>query len=158
MKNSSTLASGLRLVAALILTIPTFALGQAEFLIYSFPANALQGADPSGNLITDNAGNLYGTTFTGGAHSVGNVFEMIRPVAPSTNWTQQVLYSFTASSPAGTGDGTTPVAGLVSDASGNLYGTASRGGAFTSGLSSRCRLRQHPAAHGPRPCFTASRE
>jgi uncharacterized repeat protein (TIGR03803 family) len=44
-----------------------------------------------------------------------------------------VLYSFTASSPAGTGDGTTPVAGLVSDASGNLYGTASRGGAFGFG-------------------------
>ncbi len=133
MKSNSKIASRLRLVAALILTIPTFALGQSEFVIYSFPNTGLQGAGPSGNLITDSAGNLYGTTFTGGAHSEGTVFEMIRPVAPSTAWTQQVLYSFATTSPAGTGDGTNPVAGLVFDGSGNLYGTASRGGAFAFG-------------------------
>src|ERR1700722_19348514 len=129
MKNDSRIASRLRLVSILlILIIPTFAFASSEFVIYRFPITGTQGAGPSGNLVADSAGNLYGTTFCCGPRNMGEVFEMIRPVPPSTAWTQTVLYSFGAS-----GDGTFPVGGLIFDGSGNLYGTASRDGAFGFG-------------------------
>jgi hypothetical protein len=73
--------------------------------------------------VADPAGNLFGVAFAGGPHGVGEVFELSPPVAPSTTWTYAVLYSFTGGS-----DGGDPVAGLVRDAAGNLYGTTARYG------------------------------
>jgi uncharacterized repeat protein (TIGR03803 family) len=67
----------------------------------------------------DKAGNLYGTTNTGGANIyLGTVFKL----AP--DGTETVLHSF-----AGGSDGDYPYGGLVADKKGNLYGTTYYGGA-----------------------------
>jgi uncharacterized repeat protein (TIGR03803 family) len=95
----------------------------SEYRIYTFPTSTTAGEDLSGNLITDGAGNLYGTTSSGGDFDHGVVYELLRPVPPSTAWTQTVLYSF-----KGSPDGAEPLAGLVFDHSGNLYGTTTQGG------------------------------
>ncbi len=84
---------------------------------------------PWANLILDAAGNLYSTTFQGGTHSVGTVFE-VTP-ASGGRWTEQVLHNFEAH-PTGP-DGYWPTAGLIFDAAGNLYGTTQYGGAYEAG-------------------------
>jgi uncharacterized repeat protein (TIGR03803 family) len=71
----------------------------------------------------DSSGNLYGTTFGGGASGYGTVFEL-SPAASGT-WTEKFLYSFKG----GSYDGLFPFAGLIMDSSGNLYGTTQGGGA-----------------------------
>ena len=92
-----------------------------ERILHSFKGGA-DGSHPSANLIFDTSGNLYGTTYQGGADSSGTVFELI-PKA-SGGWTEKVLHSF------GQGkDGASPYASLIIDAAGNLYGTAFHGGA-----------------------------
>jgi uncharacterized repeat protein (TIGR03803 family) len=82
------------------------------------------GAQAIGNLILDTAGNLYGVTQFGGTLNQGTVFELSPPSSPGGAWIETVLYSFQGM-PA---DGAQPVAGLVFDSVGNLYGTASLGG------------------------------
>jgi uncharacterized repeat protein (TIGR03803 family) len=78
------------------------------------------GISPSGNLLFDRTGSLYGTTSGGGQYGRGAVFEM----APQSNgpWKEKLLYSFNGI------DGAEP-AGLIFDATGNLYGTTQYGGA-----------------------------
>jgi uncharacterized repeat protein (TIGR03803 family) len=85
------------------------------------------GTSPSSALAFDSAGNLYGTTATGGAnHSLckgngcGTVFELI----PGTNgkWSEKLLHSFNGK------DGMEPTANLILDAAGNIYGTTFYGG------------------------------
>jgi uncharacterized repeat protein (TIGR03803 family) len=93
--------------------------GWTENILYGF--NGLgDGGAPYSALVMDSAGNLYGTTTAGGAHNKGTVFEL----TPSGGgWSEQVLYSFT-----GGNDGGQPVAGVIFDNAGNLYGaTASWG-------------------------------
>jgi uncharacterized repeat protein (TIGR03803 family) len=75
------------------------------------------GAHPYGGLVRDTAGNLYGTTQNGGAHGFGTIFKV------DTTGHEKVLHSF-----SGPPDGANPYAGLVRDASGNLYGTTTSGG------------------------------
>lgn len=88
-------------------------------MLHSFKGGG-DGFDPVGGLIADSAGNLYGTTSSGGAFGHGTVFKL------SPAGSETVLYSFT-----GGKDGGDPLAELIADASGNLYGTAQTGG--TSG-------------------------
>ncbi|MFZ0760698.1 MAG: choice-of-anchor tandem repeat GloVer-containing protein [Candidatus Sulfotelmatobacter sp.] len=111
------------LIAMLWFACPAFAAGPTEYVIYSFPANKSAGSEPVGNLVADSAGNLYGTASAGGEFGDGDVYELLRPVPPSTKWTQTVLYSFTGGS-----DGELPNAGVIFDQAGNLYGTAEFGG------------------------------
>jgi uncharacterized repeat protein (TIGR03803 family) len=90
------------------------------------------GASPIGNLIADSAGNLYGVTQGGGTspfcpHGCGTVFKL-SPTS-SGGWERTVLYEF-----AGTSDGNEPLAGLVMDSSGNLYGTTYQGGVHFRGV------------------------
>jgi uncharacterized repeat protein (TIGR03803 family) len=87
-------------------------------VLHSFTGGS-DGAYPEAGVIADAAGNLYGTTYGGGAGGQGTVFQ----VDPSGTLT--VLHSFTGGS-----DGGHPVAGLLADAAGNLYGTTA-GGAST---------------------------
>jgi len=79
------------------------------------------GALPYGGLVSDRLGNLYGTTYYAGASDVGTVYKLTRG---SGSWTESVLYSFKGGS-----DGASPISTLVSDSSGNFYGTTSDGGA-----------------------------
>jgi uncharacterized repeat protein (TIGR03803 family) len=94
-----------------------------ETLLHSFTGSPTDGASPYAGLIRDAAGNLYGTTSLGGASSnclegCGTVFKI------DATGSETVLYSFTGTS----GDGADPMAGLVRDAAGNLYGTTANGG------------------------------
>jgi len=86
-------------------------------VLYTFTGGA-DGNDPFAGVIRDPAGNLYGTTFAGGAPGVGVVYKL------DTAGQETVLYTFT-----GGADGGSPYAGVIRDSKGNLYGTASNGGA-----------------------------
>jgi uncharacterized repeat protein (TIGR03803 family) len=88
----------------------------AEKVLYRF--HSADGCSPYAGLIRDAKGNLYGTTGACGAYGFGTVFEITKQD------TATVLYSFT-----GGADGGQPIAGLVRDAEGNLYGTTNEGGA-----------------------------
>ncbi len=81
---------------------------------------------PTGNLLLDSAGNLYGVTQDGGAHGWGSVFELTRN---GSAWTETILYAF-----QGQADGGAPYSGLIMDSAGNLYGTASAAGANRQGV------------------------
>ena len=89
--------------------------------------NGTDGSYPQSPLIFDAAGNLYGTTTAGGAYGGGTVFEL--SPAAGGGWTQTVLYSFYANA----SDGFSPLAGLVFDAAGNLFGTTIGGGLYEYG-------------------------
>jgi len=96
--------------------------GWTDKVLYSF-GFAPDGVNPMSSLVFDSSGNLYGTTFNGGV-DWGTVFEL----SPgNSTWTETILYTFTGGS-----DGGAPLAGLVFDAAGNLYGTTERGGAYNS--------------------------
>lgn len=82
------------------------------------------GAGPRSVLIRDALGNLYGTTYSGGAYTYGTVFELTH--IAGGGWKETFLYSFT-----GLTDGSNPSAGLIFGSAGNLYGTTMLGG--TSG-------------------------
>jgi uncharacterized repeat protein (TIGR03803 family) len=73
----------------------------------------------------DGAGNLYGTTSSGGGNGRGVVFQ-VTPDEIGTAWNETVLYSFC--SQTNCADGAGPLAGLIIDSAGNLYGTTTGGG------------------------------
>ena len=89
-----------------------------ERVLYTFGTGS-DGATPIGGVNLDTAGNLYGTTSLGGAYGYGTIFQL----TPGSVWTENILHSF-----QNVADGTTPYAGLISDAAGNLYGAATDGG------------------------------
>jgi uncharacterized repeat protein (TIGR03803 family) len=97
---------------------------QTETVLHSFAGAPTDGGTPSGTLVEDASGNLYGTTQIGGASGFGIVFELVA----SENFKEKVLYSFAAAG----GDGQGPEAGLVVDGSGNLFGTTQFGGTSTN--------------------------
>jgi len=68
-------------------------------------------------------GVLYGTASSFGARGFGTVFRLTPPAAAGSAYTLGILWTFTGGS-----DGANPMAGLLLDSAGNLYGTASRGG------------------------------
>lgn len=88
-----------------------------ETVLHTFSNRGSDGQQPNAALIRDAEGNLYGTTEYGGAFGYGTVFKL-DPTGIET-----VLYSFSAGM-----DGAFPIAGLVRDATGNLYGTTVDGG------------------------------
>lgn len=98
-----------------------------EKVLHSFTAGK-DGATPTGRLVLDAAGNLYGTTFWGGAsNGNGNVYKLAPN--PDGTWTEHVLHQFTAGK-----DGAAPFGGLRFDKAGDLYGTASAGGTYGYGV------------------------
>jgi uncharacterized repeat protein (TIGR03803 family) len=102
--------------------------------IYNFANAHGAGGDannPYAGLIIDGAGNLYGTSYAGGAAGEGTVFELSPPTANQTAWTETILYSFYA---ANRTDGVHPTGRLVFGPHGELYGTtSSAGGAGAAG-------------------------
>jgi uncharacterized repeat protein (TIGR03803 family) len=112
--------------------------GWTGITLYNFcpdRVNCADGWSPIGSLIIDTTGNLFGTTYFGGNNgcSCGVVFEL----SPGADgWTQTVLYAF-----SGGDDGAKPIAGLVADSAGDLYGTTIEGGTgkkCTTGLVPGC--------------------
>jgi uncharacterized repeat protein (TIGR03803 family) len=96
----------------------------AETILYNFGSYSGDGILPSGALIRDAAGNLYGTTQSGGTLGLGTVFKL------DTIGKEAVLHNFAG----GTKDGEVPfLAGLVRDSKGNLYGATNEGGRFSFG-------------------------
>ncbi len=89
-------------------------------VLYSFVDNQ-NGRSPSGQLVRDAAGSLYGTTQFGGTFSSGTVYKL------DSHGIETVLHSFNLE------DGSWPMAGLVGDAAGNLYGTTYDGGSNAYG-------------------------
>ncbi|MEO8926518.1 MAG: choice-of-anchor tandem repeat GloVer-containing protein [Caulobacteraceae bacterium] len=87
-----------------------------------------RGSTPVAGLIADGAGNLYGTTQLGGTNDKGVVFELTPPAQGKRFWTESALHSFSGA------DGDNPLAGLVADGAGNLYGTTYIGGANNDGV------------------------
>jgi len=98
--------------------------GWTQSILYTFTRP--DGARPQNGVVFDNAGNLYGTTLTGGnldcndGYGCGAIFQL---TPAGSGWVEHVLYTFQKGS-----DGTAPYAGLTFDPSGNLYGTTSTGG------------------------------
>ncbi len=83
------------------------------------------GGGPEDKLVMDASGNLYGTTYAGGANQLGSVFKL----TPSDNgWVFTSLHDFTGGS-----DGKDPY-GPILDANGNLYGTTNFGGTGNNGV------------------------
>ncbi len=88
-----------------------------ETVLHSFVARP-DGLDPEAGLVIDTSGNLYGTTELGGSQGKGTIFKI------DTSGNETVLHSFLCCPPLGKN----PVAGLILDGAGNLYGTAQNGG------------------------------
>ena len=103
-------------------TVYKLSMSGKETVLYSFTGGA-DGSEPFAGLVMDQAGNLYGTTRSGGSSDAGTVFEL----SPKTK-KETVLYSFT-----GQPDGATPFSGLVMDQAGNLYGATFAGGSSNDG-------------------------
>ena len=103
--------------------------GWNETLLYSFcepyfMSTCPDGDGPTGPVVFDTAGNLYGTTCAGGAYGYeyGPGYGVVFKLSPvGTLWTETVLYNFSSL------DGSCPQNGLIMDSAGNLYGTNSAG-------------------------------
>jgi len=99
----------------------------SESTLYAFCAQRYCCCNgPSAGPIFDAAGNLYGTTPSGGTYNAGTVYKLAPN--PDGSWTESVLHSFTGA------DGAYPYAGLIFDAGGNLYGTTQQGGCAGYGV------------------------
>jgi uncharacterized repeat protein (TIGR03803 family) len=75
---------------------------------------------PYGGVIADSKGNLFGTTYYGGAKGAGSVYKLAKS---NGTFAETLLHSFT-----GGADGGSPTTTLMLDARGNLYGTTAAGG------------------------------
>jgi uncharacterized repeat protein (TIGR03803 family) len=91
-----------------------------ETVLYSF-LGGNDAATPNSSLTFDAGGNLYGTA-GGGAYGQGTVFKLTHS---GGNWPESIVHTFT-----GAADGGQPFGGVIVDASGNVYGTASIGGTY----------------------------
>jgi uncharacterized repeat protein (TIGR03803 family) len=125
MKATELCSGGKKLFISLVITLVATASAQAahEKILHDF-TYVPQGEYPQASLIADAAGNLYGTTELGGRFGYGAIFELTR--GKNDTWSENILYSFTNGA-----DGGIPVAGLVFDKAGNLYGATIYGGAPT---------------------------
>jgi uncharacterized repeat protein (TIGR03803 family) len=116
------------------LTPPAVAGGNwTETVLYSFTGGSDEG-DPQAGVILDAAGNVYGTTEGGSATQLGTIFKLAPPATAGGAWTETVLHTFTGS------DGALPMAGLVADASGALYGMTQEGGSGGAGTAFQLTL------------------
>jgi uncharacterized repeat protein (TIGR03803 family) len=129
-------------IVVVALASSALAAGPKDKVLYEFQGQVGQsGVDaawPTSGVIPDAAGNLYGTTYSGGSQSCyigsstiypcGTVFQLTPPATKGGAWTETILYNFSNANQ----DGYNPQAGLVSDAKGNLYGTTVLGGNVTN--------------------------
>lgn len=114
---------------ALLALLPVpLAQSTAEKTVYAFGSpGGGDGMYPYFSPTFDTSGNIYGTTLDGGTSNAGIILQL-SPGA-SGEWTETVIHEF-----SGKEDGGAPFAGLAFDKEGNLYGTASYGGANGTGV------------------------
>jgi uncharacterized repeat protein (TIGR03803 family) len=95
--------------------------------LYTFcgQLNCTDGSGPESALFQATDGNLYGTTYDGGANSRGTIFKI------TTSGTFTTLYSFCTQNNCA--DGANPVGALIEGTNGSLYGTTNAGGVNSSG-------------------------
>jgi uncharacterized repeat protein (TIGR03803 family) len=117
-----------------------------EKVLYSFKGVAVgaqfgDGANPTGDLVLDGTGAIFGTTSIGGYNcprfqgvGCGTAFELKPPTKTGGAWTERILHRFTDGN-----DGAGPNGGLIFDAKGSLYGAAGGGGSQGSGVVFRLR-------------------
>ena len=86
--------------------------GGQETVLHSFTGSP-DGANPYAGVISDGAGNFFGTTYGGGSNNTGSVYKLV------SSGEVTVLHSF----PSQNGGGAAPYSGVVRDSNGNLYGT-----------------------------------
>jgi len=98
-------------------------------LLYSFAGPPAPNTPDFVSLVSDGAGNLFGTTFFLGAYGNGSIFKLSSGIS---GWTYTVLHDFCSTGPP-CSDGANP-ASIVLDSEGNLYGIASAGGAHGVGV------------------------
>jgi len=117
MRSSPRTAMLARVLAVVIgVVLVPAALGAPKYNVLHNFGTGNDGAFPSGPLLLDKRGNIYGDTGGGGAYSYGMVFELIRHAGG--RWGEFAVHEF-----ADSGDGADPVGNLVSDDAGDLYGT-----------------------------------
>jgi uncharacterized repeat protein (TIGR03803 family) len=103
--------------------------GWTETVLHNFQNNNADGTHPFSTLTFDTAGNLYGTTYQGGTHNYGTVFEL----SPNGgSWSENILHSFDIVD--NVGDGAFPEAGIVFNSAGNIIGTTYAGGSLGYGM------------------------
>ncbi len=93
--------------------------GWSAIILHTFKAGPHDGSIPEGTPVLDSAGNVYGTTASGGTpKGLGTVWKL----TPSTGeYTEEILYSFNWT------EGSNPKAAVVLDSSGNIYSTTAWG-------------------------------
>ena len=96
-----------------------------ESVIYRFSSGS-DGGSPWNGLVLVNDGDLIGTTQLGGSYGYGTIYEL--KYVPGVGWTESNPYSFQNGE-----DGEWPIASLLSDKSGNLYGATADGGLLGGG-------------------------
>lgn len=132
MLSKTSLVITTALLGIALLTCGTIAWAEPAFkVLHNFSGG--DGRDPWDALLLDFAGNLYGTTHSGGGSDAGTIFKLAPK--PDGRWAMRTLYSFT-----GGADGYAPMAGLVKDAAGNLYGTTYAGGKNNGGTAFKLAL------------------
>jgi uncharacterized repeat protein (TIGR03803 family) len=97
---------------------------------FSFSSSRLAGYAPMGDLLTayvNGVRTMYGVNAAGGKGGAGTVYSLSENQDKPEHWLLKVLHSFSGA------DGRSPMAGLASDANGNLYGTTWEGGEFNCG-------------------------
>jgi uncharacterized repeat protein (TIGR03803 family) len=102
--------------------------GWEETVLYNFGSAETTGRVPEGNLVFDDDGNLYGTSFYGGENGGGTVWEL-SPPADKGDWSLKTLHTF-----GGVKDGVNPYAGVIIGSQGKLYGTTWIGGLNNAGI------------------------
>lgn len=145
--SSASLLTTVAMVLALVSALATAHPAQAQTynVIHNF-TGGVDVAQPEAGLTIDRAGNLYGTTYSGGQGcsgiGCGTVFKMLRK---SPNWFFDPLYRF-----SGAADGANPTARLLIGADGSLYGSTSAGGdtncLFGQGCGTVFNLKPPPRA------------
>jgi len=93
-----------------------------ETVLYTFTCGT-DGDWPAAGMVRDEAGNLYGTTWTKGEFDYGTVFQLTPPSTKDGSWTETTLHSF----PSSNEDGSGPVGNLIIGKGGELYGATAHG-------------------------------
>jgi uncharacterized repeat protein (TIGR03803 family) len=114
-------------LAATLLDVPGAMAEGTELILHSFSLGTMDGNQPYAGLIADSAGNLYGTTNSGGLYGGGVVFKLEK--MPDGSWTESVIHDFVRADDEYVGYNN-----LAFDAAGNLYGAISYGGAHGWGV------------------------